>query len=118
MNLLGLSAYVPVIEVVPAVLLILSLPLAHRASLMLNHNALLELCIEVSATISTIHGNEKGVKLLTGVLLWLEDVVGDARLVIEKCHLLFRRLIIIIYYFFQNHEHSLFRIFISHQPHS
>ena len=56
-NLLGFSADIPMIEVVPAVLLILAFPLTNRACLMLDHNAFLELSIEVSTSVSTVHGD-------------------------------------------------------------
>ena len=99
-NLLGLPADIPMIEVVAAVLLIFAFPLAERARLMLHHDALLELRVEVPATVPPVHRNQHGVQLLPRVLLRLEHVVRDTRLEVEKCHLLFRRLIIINYNFF------------------
>ena len=77
------------IEVVPAVLLILAFPLADGACLMLHHNAFFELSIEVATAVPTIHGDQKGVKLLTRVLLWFENIIRDACLEVVKCHFYF-----------------------------
>ena len=84
------------IEIVAAVLLVLALPLANRSGLVLHEDAFLELSIEVLAAVTSVHGDEHGVKLLLRVLLRMEDVVGDRRLEVEECHLFLLLLIIII----------------------
>ena len=86
-HLLLFSAVVPVIKVVAAVILVLALPLAKRACLMWNEDALLELGVEVLAAVASVHGNQHSVELLLRVFLRLEHVVRDRSLEIEECHL-------------------------------
>ena len=68
------------------VLLVLALPLTSRACLMLHHDALLKLGIEISTAIAAVHWDQQRVKLLARVLLGLENVVRDPSLIVEKCH--------------------------------
>jgi len=58
LGLLLFSAVVPVVEVVPAVLLVFPFPLAHRARLVLHEDALLELSVEVPAAVPPVHWDE------------------------------------------------------------
>ena len=69
------SAIVPVIEIVATVLLICSFPFQEALSLMLNHNAFLELGIVIFASVSSVQGNFECVQLLLAMGLWLVDIV-------------------------------------------
>ena len=70
-----LSAIVPVIEIVAAVFLISMLPFQHTLSLMLYHDAFLEISIIVFAPVTSIHWDLQCVKFLLNVLLWLVNIV-------------------------------------------
>ena len=74
---IDLSAVVPVIEVVAALILVSSLPLESRLGLVLHHDALLELRVVVSARVAPVLGNLQGVQFFRAVGPRLEFVVGD-----------------------------------------
>ena len=68
------SAVVPVIKVVSALVLVSSLPLEGGPRLVLDHDALLELRVVVSAGVAPVLGNLQGIQLLDAVAFGLELV--------------------------------------------
>ena len=84
---LDFSAVIPVVEVVAAVLAAGLLPF-HQTSvgLMLHHDALLEGCVMILATIAAVHRDLHGIKLILCVLSWLKLVVRDSNIVVPKRH--------------------------------
>ena len=71
-----LSAVVPVVEVVPAVVFVSVSPLPHGFGVVLHAYAFLELSVEVFAPVASVHWDLQGVQLFLGVLLWLKVVIG------------------------------------------
>lgn len=81
------SAVVPVIEIVTTVVTTLLLPSESRGfSLMLHHNALLELSVEVFAAIALIHSDEHRVKFVLSVLPGDIGVSRLAHIVVPERH--------------------------------
>ena len=70
-----LSAIVPVVEIVSAVLLIGSFPFQESSSLMLHHDALFEFCVVILATVSSVKWDFESVKLLLPMGLRLVNII-------------------------------------------
>lgn len=88
---LQLTAMVPMVEVVAAMLTASFLPGKRaRVSLMIDHDALLKSGVVILAGVATIHRDLHGVQLVLRVLTRQECVIGDANVVVEKRHVLLK----------------------------
>lgn len=84
---LHFSALIPVVKIVTTVLATLRFPREETGfSLMLNHDALLELSVEVFASIALVHSNEHGVELVLCVFSGDIGVGRLASIVMEERH--------------------------------
>jgi hypothetical protein len=78
-----------VVKIVTTVLTALGFPREEtRFSLVLHHDALLELSVKVLASVTLVHGNEHRVQLVLCVLSRDIGVSGLASIIVEERHFL------------------------------
>lgn len=81
---LRLTAPVPVVEVVSAVVAARLLPFEQALGLVLDRDALLELSEVVDARVAAVRGDEERIELINAVLSRFKLIVGDTDVVVKE----------------------------------